>query len=54
MKRHSLILIIALACTLLGFTATPQPRPADSTALDPVLKKMDDLAATFRTAQADF
>ena len=42
---------LLLACLLCGFV--PQPRPEDC-ALDCVLKKMDETAASFHTAQADF
>jgi outer membrane lipoprotein-sorting protein len=54
MKRTALIFVITLASCLPGSTATPRPRPADPAALDAVLKKMDAVAATFRTAQASF
>src|SRR5579864_182622 len=61
MKRFPVILIlVALALSILGFTsifgfaAAPQGKPADSGALDAVLKKMDDAAPSFRSLQADF
>jgi outer membrane lipoprotein-sorting protein len=61
MKRFPVILIlVALALAILGFTtifgfaAAPQAKPADSGALDAVLKKMDDAAPSFRSLQADF
>ena len=53
MTRFSLILNIAVACMLAGLTATPQAKPDDS-GLDAVLKKMDEAAASFHNAQADF
>jgi negative regulator of sigma E activity len=55
MKRLSLILIIVVASSTLGFSAAPQAQPADSgNPLDAVLKKMDATAASFRSVQADF
>ena len=61
MKRFPVILIlVALALSILGFTsifgfaAAPQAKPADSGALDAVLKRMDDAAPSFRSLQADF
>ncbi len=54
MNRVSLLLIVAIACSLPGFSATPQPKPADPAALDAVLKKMDSVAANFHTTQANF
>jgi outer membrane lipoprotein-sorting protein len=56
MKRLSLnlILIIAVAWSTPGFTAEPQATSADSCDLNAVLKKMDTIAASFRTVQADF
>jgi len=61
MKRFPVILIlVALALAILGFTsifgfaAALQAKPADSGALDAVLKKMDDGAPSFHTLQADF
>lgn len=61
MKRFPVILIlVTLALAILGFTsifgfaAAPQAKPADSGALDVVLKKMDDAAPSFRSLQADF
>jgi outer membrane lipoprotein-sorting protein len=58
MKRFPYIL--AVCSTILGFisilglAATPPAKPADSGALDAVLKKMDDSAVSFHTLQADF
>jgi len=54
MKHFSLILTISLTSSLLLFAAVARPKPADSDALDAVLKKMDTAAAGFRTAQAEF
>src|SRR5579864_3378711 len=58
MKRFPLILAVALASTILGFTSArrsaPGAKPADSVNLDAVLKKMDDAAASFHTLQAEF
>jgi outer membrane lipoprotein-sorting protein len=54
MKRLSIILALALACSLLLFPAAPQAKPADSANLDAVLKKMDTAAAGFRSTQAEF
>lgn len=45
---------VALALLLPGATAAPQTKPADSAALESVLKRMDAVAATFRTTQAEF
>ena len=50
MTRSSLILPIAL---LWGLPFAAQ-KPADSGALDAVLKNMDAAAASFRATQADF
>src|SRR5579862_1910810 len=52
MKRPSLML--ALACCFLTYASAAQSKPADSAALDAVLKKMDTVAASFRSAQATF
>jgi len=62
MKRFPLILAIALASTIFGFTSAhrssprsaPQTKPAETGNLDAVLKKMDDAAVSFHTLQADF
>jgi hypothetical protein len=52
MTRFPLILPMVL---LWGFLFVPQPqKPADSAALDAVLKTMDTAAAGFRAVQADF
>jgi outer membrane lipoprotein-sorting protein len=44
---------VSMLCSLLSFSASPAQQ-ADAGALDSVLKKMDDAAASFRTTQADF
>lgn len=54
MKRLSPLLVLGLACGFLGFTSAPQQKSANSADLDAVLKKMDAVAATFHSAQADF
>jgi outer membrane lipoprotein-sorting protein len=54
MQRHSLVITVALASLLLGFSSTPGPKADDAAALDAVLKKMDTVAANFRTTQANF
>ncbi len=51
MKRLSLLFTITLASSFLGFASAPRTKPA---ALDAVLKKMDAVAANFRTTQAEF
>ncbi|MFZ0733769.1 MAG: hypothetical protein WAM79_15705 [Candidatus Sulfotelmatobacter sp.] len=54
MKRLSPLFVFALGCSFLGFSSAPPQKPANSADLDAVLKKMDAVAATFRSAQADF
>jgi outer membrane lipoprotein-sorting protein len=54
MKHVSLIIGLALTVSFLGFSSAPSPKPADSAELDAVLKKMDTVAANFRTTQASF
>lgn len=54
MKRLSRILGIALTAGLLGFTHAPQTKAADQSNLQSVLHKMDEVAVTFRSAQANF
>lgn len=54
MKLFSLLLTISLTAILPGFAAGPKPAPADDPDLQSVLKKMDAVAATFRSAQANF
>jgi len=46
--------MLALACCFLTYASAAQSKPADSAALDAVLKKMDTVAASFRSAQASF
>jgi len=46
-----ILTILLLACLICGFATPPSP---EACALDCVLKKMDEAAANFRTAQADF
>jgi outer membrane lipoprotein-sorting protein len=54
MKRN-LVLAVAVACNLFGIAAAaPQAKPGDPAALDAVLKKMDAVAASFTTTQANF
>jgi outer membrane lipoprotein-sorting protein len=55
MKRLSLILILAVVLSTLGFSAAPQAKPAESgNPVDAVLEKMNATAASFRSVQADF
>jgi len=54
MKFLSLVFTILLTAVLVGFAAAPKPAPADDAGLQTVLKKMDAVAATFHTAQANF
>jgi outer membrane lipoprotein-sorting protein len=54
MKRLSCFLTILLACGFLGFDTAPQSKTADPGALVGVLKKMDAVAASFRSTEADF
>jgi len=49
MKAYSMVLPIALVWTVLNAGAAPQQKPVT---LDDVLKKMDAVAATFHSAQA--
>jgi len=53
MKPLFLALPIGLLWSFMHWTA-PAQKPADPSALDGVLKKMDAAAANFRTTQADF
>jgi outer membrane lipoprotein-sorting protein len=52
MKDLSVLIPVALASALFGLS--PTQKPADPAALEPVLKKMDAVAAGFRSVQADF
>jgi outer membrane lipoprotein-sorting protein len=54
MKILALITTIYLTAGVLGLSAAPQPKPADSPDLQSILRKMDAMASTFRTAQAEF
>ncbi len=54
MKILALITTMSLTAGVLGLSAAPQPKPADSPDLQSVLRKMDAMASTFRTAQAEF
>jgi len=53
MKSLTLIVIFSLASVFVVF-ANPQAKPEDSAKLEAVLKKMDSVAASFRSAQAEF
>lgn len=53
MKAHALLLAGALLA-FSGISPAQQPKPADPAALQDVLKKMDGVAASFRTTQASF
>ncbi|HEV3511176.1 MAG TPA: hypothetical protein VGS05_05690 [Candidatus Sulfotelmatobacter sp.] len=53
MKRLSLVVTMALT-VLVALGAAPAPKPADQVDLESVLHKMDAVAATFRSAQANF
>ena len=54
MKHFPLLVSVALGCCGFLFGAGPQPKPDDASTLESVLKKMDAVAATFHSAQADF
>ena len=54
MKFLSLVFTILLTAVLAGFAAAPKAAPADDAGLQAVLKKLDAVAATFHTAQANF
>lgn len=51
--RH-LIFTLAIILGFAGFHSVPQAKAADPADLDTVLKKMDAVAATFRSTQATF
>ena len=53
MKNFAL-LVLALGCCGFVFGAGLQPKPEDASNLESVLKKMDAVAASFRSAQAEF
>jgi len=48
------MLPIALVCGLLHLAGSPPQKPADSGALEAVLKTMDSTSTSFRATQADF
>lgn len=54
MKHLSLVVAITLGCGAVSFSAGAKPKPDDSANLDSVLRKMDAVASTFRSAQAEF
>lgn len=54
MKHFSLVVAIALGFSALGSGAGPKPKPDDSASLESVLRKMDAVSASFRSAQAEF
>src|SRR4051794_7419143 len=54
MKHVSLIIVLALTVSFLGFSSARSPKPSSSAELDAVLKKMDTVAANFHTTQANF
>lgn len=54
MKHFALAVTIVLSWGALGFGAGPQPKPNDAASLESVLRKMDSVAASFRSAQAEF
>ena len=54
MNRLSRIVIIALTLGLVGFTGARQAKPVNQVDLQSVLHKMDEVATTFRSAQANF
>ncbi|HLZ39557.1 MAG TPA: hypothetical protein VKQ11_01260 [Candidatus Sulfotelmatobacter sp.] len=54
MKRLSLAAVITLTAGLLALYAAGAAKPADQGDLQSVLHKMDEVATTFRSAQANF
>jgi outer membrane lipoprotein-sorting protein len=54
MKHLSLVLAIALGGVAVGYGAAAQPKPDNAASLDAVLRKMDSVSASFRSAQAEF
>lgn len=54
MKYFVLVIAVALGSYAFVFGAGPQPKPDDSANLESVLKKMDAVSASFRSAQAEF
>jgi len=53
MKSPLLIVVFSLASVFVVF-ANPQSKPEDAAKLDAILKKMDSVAAGFRSTQAEF
>jgi outer membrane lipoprotein-sorting protein len=53
-RRNFGLALIAISASLLHVASATAQAPADSAALDAVLKKMDATAASFRATQADF
>jgi outer membrane lipoprotein-sorting protein len=49
-----MLIPVALASAFLGLGPVPQQKATDPAGLEPVLKKMDAVAAGFRSVQADF
>jgi outer membrane lipoprotein-sorting protein len=54
MTRFAILLPIAALWCFFAAPPVPSPSPADPAALESVLKKMDSVAATFRSTQAEF
>ena len=54
MRPLLMVVAIALGWSAPGWAARPQPKPDDAASLDVVLRKMDSVAANFRSAQAEF
>lgn len=52
--KHFALLVVALGCCGFVFGAGLQPKPEDASNLESVLQKMDAVAASFRSAQAEF
>ncbi len=46
--------VLVVSAGILGFGSAPNPKPADATDMQSVLRKMDAMAANFHTAQAEF
>jgi outer membrane lipoprotein-sorting protein len=54
MTRFAILLPIAFLWSFFAAAPVPSPNPADPAPLEAVLKKMDSVAATFRSTQAEF
>lgn len=54
MKRLALVFLAVIGISLIGFSLRASPKPTDQEALNNVLKKMDQVAANFRSTQANF